>query len=72
MTEPTSSLAAMRIVRGHPDDLELAALVAGLAASASEEASVPVVPDAWADRSRLLRGAPHRTGSDAWRWSLRS
>lgn len=65
------------VVRGTPDDVELAALVAGLAAASA-------VTDAWhdedtahagvwADRRRGLRGplTPPAPGPDSWRWSLR-
>jgi acyl-CoA carboxylase epsilon subunit len=63
----------LRIVRGNPDDEELAALTAVLAAVAS---APPAGPDAarpqrrsrWADRARLLR-APLRPGEGAWRAS---
>lgn len=60
----------MQVVRGLPDDVELAALVAGLA---SGEVAPADDDDAglsghWADRSRGLRGTPPAT---AWRWSLR-
>lgn len=70
---PAVSIApAVRIVRGHPDDVELAALVAGLAASGSEEDEHPGnAPAAWSDRSRLLPRAARPVGPDAWRWSLR-
>jgi hypothetical protein len=63
----------VRVVRGAPDDLELAALVAGLLASGSGPLPEdgPVTPGGWADRSRLLRGAGAvRRGPNAWRWSL--
>ncbi|RMI12641.1 acyl-CoA carboxylase subunit epsilon [Cellulomonas triticagri] len=69
----------VQVVRGTPDDVELAALVAGLVA-----ASVPAEDDAWgaaehghaaswADRTRTVpgAGAAWRTGPDAWRTSLR-
>jgi len=68
--------ARMQVVRGDPDDLELAALVAGLAAVAgglTDEALSPP-PTAWTDHTRAMR---HRTppttpttpGPGAWRWS---
>jgi len=70
-------LPHVQVVRGTPDDVELAALVAGLVA-----ASVPGDDDAvedglprpaWGDRARSLPGArgAWRTGPDAWRRSLR-
>ncbi|WP_258723927.1 acyl-CoA carboxylase epsilon subunit [Cellulomonas sp. NS3] len=63
----------VRVVRGAPDDVELAALVAGLVAAASEADTTETAPrSAWTDRARVLRGsvAPG-AGPDAWRWSLR-
>jgi Acyl-CoA carboxylase epsilon subunit len=72
--EPTGS-AHVHVVRGTPDDVELAALVAGLAAvAATDDAAVPHPPrSAWSDRSRALRGpgTPPAPAPDAWRWSLR-
>jgi len=63
----------MRVVRGAPDDLELVALVAGLAAtSASEPGGAPSTPTAWA-ADRGIRGArSFGTPDGTWRWSLRS
>lgn len=71
----------VRVVQGVPDDVELAALIAGLTAAAlpvlrREEAEVGEreVPSEWETRSRAVRGAvgtfPRRRGADAWRWSL--
>ena len=65
----------VHVVRGEPDDVELAALVAGLVAAGSDEHDDPPAPShtTWNDRSRALRG-PGRSlspGADAWRWSLR-
>lgn len=73
MTEiqPTPLAPAVQIVRGHPDDIEVAALVAGLAASAVAEEEPATADDAWSDRSRLLRSAARPISADAWRWSLR-
>ncbi|WP_028050982.1 acyl-CoA carboxylase subunit epsilon [Cellulomonas sp. URHD0024] len=70
----------MQVVRGTPDDVELAALVAGLMAAASERAghaepAVDGVAAPWADRRRTMRGVRDdalRPGPDAWRWSLRA
>ncbi|MBO9554665.1 acyl-CoA carboxylase epsilon subunit [Cellulomonas sp.] len=68
--------AHVQVVRGTPDDVELAALVAGLLAAGSDEhhhpdADAPVT-SAWNDRRRTVRGGgPARPGPDAWRWSLR-
>ena len=68
----------VRVVRGAPDDLELAALVAGLVAAAGDaQDDAPAAShDAWTDRARAMRprsapGTPLVPGLDAWRWSLR-
>jgi hypothetical protein len=66
----------VRVVRGEPDDIELAALVAGLVAAAGEPPDDVVAPGAWSDRSRGLRttfctGPAPVPGADRWRWSLR-
>lgn len=70
-----SELPHVRVVRGTPDDVELAALVAGLvAATAVEDTEDPTpAPHAWTDRARGLRGArtAWRPGPDTWRWSAR-
>ena len=78
MSEPHER-AQMHVVRGTPDDVELAALVAGLMAAASERdrnaTSVDAVAAPWADRRRTMRGVridAMRPGPDAWRWSLRA
>ena len=80
--EPTAFAAsppAVQVVRGAPDEAELAALVAGLVATAGRAATAgagapdePATPRAeWSSRRRVL---PHRTapalGPDTWRWSL--
>ena len=78
MTEETGQdLVHVSVVRGTPDDVELAALVAGLVA-ASGNADAPAAPatSAWADHARRLRrpgsaGTVALHGADAWRWSLR-
>ncbi|GAA3208242.1 acyl-CoA carboxylase epsilon subunit [Oerskovia jenensis] len=85
-TGAASSGRELRVVRGAPDDLEVAALVAGLAAAAAashvpdDEAPLPE----WTNRSRGLRGTGSgataksfggrsgRHNADAWRWSLQS
>jgi hypothetical protein len=61
----------LRVVRGTPDELELAALTAVVAslraapAAAAEEAQ----PESrWADKARLMRGALPK-GAGAWRAS---
>ena len=68
--------AHVHVVRGAPDEVELAALVAGLVAASSQDAHVvddhAGPPSAWSDRRRVLRGATGlQPGPDAWRWSLR-
>ena len=66
--------AMVRVVRGAPDDVELAALVAGIvaaraAAPADGDAGAHRAPSPWNDHGRRLRrgAAP---GADSWRWSL--
>lgn len=65
----------VRVVRGAPDDDELAALVAGLAASApSDENHHEPLAEDWTQRRRWREGArsltdPLTPGPDAWRWS---
>lgn len=72
-----ATASAMRVVRGAPDDEELAALVAGvvaMASSASEDEEPGSPTSAWMDRSRTLRGARLDVlgrGESAWRHSLR-
>jgi len=83
---PVPGAPSVRVVRGAPDDLEVAALVAGLAAAAAA-GDVPddVAPvDEWTNRARVLRGTGDgataksfggragRHNADSWRWSLRS
>jgi hypothetical protein len=72
-TDSARSAAQVRVVRGTPDDIEVAALVAGLAAVASSDAGEQTVtgPDAWVRRARSPRGTLPTVGDDAWRWSLR-
>ena len=62
----------LRVVRGEPDDAELAALIAVVAAASSAPApAAEPEPNAWNDRSRLVRGPlPHGPGAwhaSAWR-----
>ena len=79
MTDAASTGSAhVHVVRGEPDDVELAALVAGLAAvqvhgQGHDDAGHESPRSAWTDRSRGMRGTPpaSRPGADAWRWSLR-
>lgn len=72
--------AHVQVVRGTPDDDELAALVAGLVAAAARRAPQVEGTDGHARAARArwvapgrLRGATVPTpGADAWRWSLRA
>lgn len=65
---PEPARPMLRVVRGEPDDLELAALIAVVAASSGSAPDVEAEPDAWTDRSRLVRRPlPH--GPGAWRAS---
>ncbi|WP_308160920.1 acyl-CoA carboxylase epsilon subunit [Cellulomonas sp. GbtcB1] len=72
-----AALPHVQVVRGTPDDVELAALVAGLVAASvpgDDDVVAEALPHAgWADRARTLPGArgAWRTGPDAWRRSLR-
>lgn len=74
-----SGPAHVQVVRGTPDDVELAALVAGLvAATGGGEDGASDWPGSapragWADRARTVPGggATWRPGPDAWRHSLR-
>lgn len=65
--------AQMRVVRGAPDDVEVAALVASLAAMASRDAEHPSEAAPRSEWNRPLRAAQgtRTAGTDAWRWSLR-
>ncbi|GHF78526.1 hypothetical protein FHX82_004446 [Amycolatopsis bartoniae] len=59
----------LRVVRGNPDDAELAALAVVLASVGSAPAPAPRGRRSrWADRARLLR-APLHPGEGAWRAS---
>jgi hypothetical protein len=59
----------LRVVRGTPDDAELAALTAVVAALATAgPAGPPPVPSLWRDRGALLH-APLVAGRGAWRAS---
>ncbi|MFC8192110.1 acyl-CoA carboxylase epsilon subunit [Cellulomonas sp. NPDC057328] len=74
--------AHVQVVRGTPDDVELAALVAGLVAAASghdgaDGAHAHDRDDAdraararWTAPGRLRGTVPPVRGADAWRWSL--
>ena len=80
MTEESAlEPAFVHVVRGEPDDVELAALVAGLAAAGGTGAEEPAAPrhSAWTDRARAMRTrigprTPITPGADTWRWSLHS
>ena len=64
----------LQVVRGAPDDVELAALVAGIMAAATAAPSEQPASRtaAWSDRRRQLRPVPAACpGADSWRWSLR-
>ena len=65
MTEPV-----LRVVRGAPDDVEVAALAVVLAALAATPppADPTRPPSRWVDRAAHLR-CPLRVGQDAWRTS---
>jgi len=77
--DPFSAAAAgLKVVRGTPDEAELAALLAGVVAfaGAGQEDDEPGSPtSAWMDRSRTMRGTrrggPLSRGPAAWRHSLR-
>ncbi|BDZ61768.1 hypothetical protein Lsed01_00420 [Demequina sediminis] len=77
--ESAARESGLRVVRGAPDEAELAALVAGMAAMASAAAADADEPgnplSAWMDRSRTMRGHratfPLARGADSWRHSLR-
>jgi hypothetical protein len=83
MTEPdVTALAALQIVRGEPDEVEVAALVAGLAAVAAASLLDDEAPiEEWTNRARMVLeghttavsfgGREGRHNTDAWRWSLR-
>lgn len=72
--EVLQAAAQMRVVRGAPDDVEVAALVASLAAVASRgTTAAPEDPPVRSEWSRPLRAATPspRSASGGWRWSLR-
>ena len=72
----------VRVVRGEPDDTELAALVAGLAAGSARSAATTAGHSAHVEREAVARTRwrlaaepmtqPPSPGQDAWRWSARS
>jgi hypothetical protein len=60
----------LRVVRGEPDDVELAALTAVVLSVTSAAAAVPepAPSSRWADRAALVR-RPTAAGPGAWRAS---
>ncbi|WP_159619924.1 acyl-CoA carboxylase subunit epsilon [Ruania rhizosphaerae] len=63
----------VRVIKGDPDEAELAALVAGIvaaraAAAAHEEIDDGAHTSLWSDRAHQL-GHPARPGRGSWRWS---
>ena len=72
MTEPAQP--SVQIVRGAPDEWEVAALVAGLASGAvDEEIEAPAdAAGAWTRNHGVRAAMPFGVAADAWRWSLRS
>ncbi|GAA2361827.1 acyl-CoA carboxylase subunit epsilon [Saccharopolyspora halophila] len=75
MSQDEADRPVLRIVRGNPDDVEIAALTAALAgAAAAQPAAEPAEPmSLWADRDAALRHPagrrPLRPGPNAWRAS---
>lgn len=66
----TEQRPLLRVVRGNPDEAEIAALamvVAGLSVQQAQPA--PPRRSAWADRAALVR-APLHAGPGAWRASV--
>ncbi|MFC7405022.1 acyl-CoA carboxylase subunit epsilon [Georgenia alba] len=67
---------AVRVVHGRPDEVELAALVAGIVAAHGRVDELGGIPDEhapgvrsrWTDHDRLLR-LPPSPGVGSWRWS---
>ena len=74
---PAAAPPDVRVVRGRPDEVELAALVAGIVAARGRVDEPGGVPDEaaeavrtrWTDRGRVI-GLPPAPGAAAWRWSL--
>ncbi|MEN3360102.1 MAG: hypothetical protein V7637_4084 [Mycobacteriales bacterium] len=64
----TASRQHLRIVRGEPTEVELAALVAVVAARAAAAPAGGPRRSSWADPARRLR-ITGRPGPDAWRRS---
>ncbi|MFD1717043.1 acyl-CoA carboxylase subunit epsilon [Georgenia deserti] len=67
---------AVRVVHGRPDEVELAALVAGIVAARTRSDELGGIPDEyapsvmsrWTDHGRRLGLAP-QPGTGSWRWS---
>jgi hypothetical protein len=69
---PEERRALFRVVRGEPDDVEVAALAAVLAAVAASAGEPPTAAgpaSTWADPVARLR-APLPVGPNAWRTSV--
>jgi hypothetical protein len=66
----STSRPLLRVVRGNPDDVELAALTAVIAVAASTPAapSKPTRQSWWADKATAVR-QPLRPGQGSWRAS---
>lgn len=81
-TDPLPADPHVQVVRGTPDDVELAALVAGLVAAASgqgdhgdadaagREDAARAARARWTAPGRLRGAVRPQPGPDAWRWSL--
>lgn len=71
--------ARLHVVSGNPDEVEVAALVAGLAAVVSHhvthEGEHPEAISAWTNRAHQRQASPHAGGWGAraggWRWAHR-
>jgi hypothetical protein len=64
---------AFRVVRGHPTEAEVAALLVVLSARAAPEptAAAPKTASGWASYARAIR-APLQPGPGAWQASART
>ncbi|GAB3585470.1 acyl-CoA carboxylase subunit epsilon [Amycolatopsis endophytica] len=71
MSDSETDRPLLRVVRGNPDDAELAALTAVVAAASSgePEPEKPERTSLWADRASLVRRPLPQPGSGAWRAS---
>jgi hypothetical protein len=71
MNEVNETRPLLRVVRGEPDDAELAALTAivlGVATAGAAAKPEPAPRSRWADRAALVR-RPLPAGPGAWRAS---